>query len=513
MKMIENYFFFLMIIISFLSQIHSIKNLKGIYPEPKIIFTVYDYGKKRTTYNLHKLNENNNIQKSSFKLIYLMEKNLSSIERLSKYYNIKWMFFTQDKEIIKFLIEENKKINPLYKMFGIIFPDNITNYTNSTTLPLYHIEKEYIEDFMSFDVLNQTKNTYFRISKQSFIYEIPTKYLLITSSISLLISMFIVLFWNFRLRNFPDIISLHKYLIYLPYTNIVLAVLIFKEVYYMLDEDTNKKETNSFFLETGLFISNAVFRSFLWILFVLVSAGWKISKQYFNIKEIKHFTKMFFFIYLIMCSDQIFDSFNGKNQIIKISEIKNFFFYIIMIIYTTYKGINAINFLKRKLRYSIMFNIFYIPGLKIKIKMMKKHISSVYIFTIIYVLTMIIHKFLFLKFDSSKFEFIQYHYIDFIFMLMFLFTFRPVKLPPFFDIDYGENIDDYLKIYKFKIPLIEEFFDLNKPTKIIKKSEKNNYIKENIPVVVINPYLGIKSHNLNFGLIISNSNIGYINEN
>lgn len=224
MKIIENYFFFLMIIISFLSQIHSIKNLKGIYPEPNIIFTVYDYGKKRTTYNLHKLNENNNIRKSSFKLIYLMEKNLSSIERLSKYYNIKWMFFTQDKEIIKFLIEENKKINPLYKMFGIIFPDNITNYTNSTTLPLYHIEKEYIEDFMSFDVLNQTKNTYFRISKQSFIYEIPTKYLLITSSISLLISMFIVLFWNFRLRNFPDIILLHKYLIYLPYTNIILAI-------------------------------------------------------------------------------------------------------------------------------------------------------------------------------------------------------------------------------------------------------------------------------------------------
>ena len=98
-------------------------------------------------------------------------------------------------------------------------------------------------------------------------------------------------------------------------------------------------------------------------------------------------------------------------------------------------------------------------------------------------------------------------------MLMFLFTFRPVKLPPFFDVDYGENIDDYLKIYKFKIPLIEEFFDLNKPTKTIKKSEKNNYIKENIPVVVINPYLGIKNNNLNFGLIIANSNIGYINEN
>ena len=433
-----------------------------------------------------------------------MEKNLSSIERLSKYYNIKWMFFTQDKEIIKFLIEENKKINPLYKMFGIIFPDNITNYTNSTTLPLYHIEKEYIEDFMSFDVLNQTKNTYFIISKQSFTYEIPTKYLLITSSISLLISIFIVVFWNFRLRNFPDIISLHKYLISLPYLNIILAILVSLEAYDMIDQDPNKEEDNSIYLETGLFTVNAVYRSVLWILFVLVAAGWQISKQSFNTKEVKHFIQVFVFIYLMMCIDQIVDSLNSSNHIFKASEIKNFFFYMIMIIYITFKGINTINFLKRKLQYSAVFNTLqYIPGLKIKINMMKKHIRILYIFAILYILTMIIHKFLFLKFDTQKFEIIQYHYIDLIFMIMFLFIFRPIKLPEYFDVDYGEDINDNSKVYKCKVPLIEEFFDLNKPIKKIQNSEKNYYINENIPIVIINPCLGNKINNHNIDTIIT----------
>jgi hypothetical protein len=187
---------------------------------------------------------------------------------------------------------------------------------------------------------------------------------------------------------------------------------------------------------------------------------------------------------------------------------------MIMIIYITFKGINTINFLKRKLQYSAVFNTLqYIPGLKIKINMMKKHIRILYIFAILYILTMIIHKFLFLKFDTQKFEIIQYHYIDLIFMIMFLFIFRPIKLPEYFDVDYGEDINDNSKVYKCKVPLIEEFFDLNKPIKKIQNSEKNYYINENIPIVIINPCLGNKINNHNIDTIITNSDIGYLSDN
>ena len=328
-----------------------------------------------------------------------MEKNLSSIEKFSKFYNKKWMFFTQDKEIIEFIIDENEKLikksKPLYKIFGIIFPNNISVYTNkSTSLSLYHIEENYINDFISFDIFNQTKNTYFIITQRSIIYEIPSKYLLITSTVSLIISIFILIYWNYRLRTSPNVISLHKYLISLPYLNIILAILVSLEAYDMIDQDPNKEEDNSIYLETGLFTVNAVYRSVLWILFVLVAAGWQISKQSFNTKEVKHFIQVFVFIYLMMCIDQIVDSLNSSNHIFKASEIKNFFFYMIMIIYITFKGINTINFLKRKLQYSAVFNTLqYIPGLKIKINMMKKHIRILYIFAILYILTMIIHKF------------------------------------------------------------------------------------------------------------------------
>ena len=126
---------------------------------------------------------------------------------------------------------------------------------------------------------------------------------------------------------------------------------------------------------------------------------------------------------------------------------------------------------------------------------------------------MIIHKFLFLKFDTQKFEIIQYHYIDLIFMIMFLFIFRPIKLPEYFDVDYGEDINDNSKVYKCKIPLIEEFFDLNKPIKKIQNSEKNYYINENIPIVIINPCLGNKINNHNIDTIITNSDIGYLSDN
>ena len=43
-----------------------------------------------------------------------------------------------------------------------------------------------------------------------------------------------------------------------------------------------------------------------------------------------------------MYIDQIIDSFNEINKIIRISEIKNFIFYMIIIIYYIYKGINLI---------------------------------------------------------------------------------------------------------------------------------------------------------------------------
>ena len=88
--------------------------------------TVYNYFKNRISYKLSKLNDNNNNVQLLFRLSYFMEKNLSLIEKLSKYK--KQMFLNQNKEIISFLIDKNKKLiknsKQLYKMFGIIFLKN-----------------------------------------------------------------------------------------------------------------------------------------------------------------------------------------------------------------------------------------------------------------------------------------------------------------------------------------------------------------------------------------------------
>ena len=93
-----------------------------------------------------------------------------------------------------------------------------------------------------------------------------------------------------------------------------------------------------------------------------------------------------------MCIDQIIDSFNTAKTIIKANEIKNFLFFMFMIIYNTINANITINFLKKKLRYSTIFNtLHFIHVLKIKIKRMKSNIMLIYIFTFLFILMMIIH--------------------------------------------------------------------------------------------------------------------------
>ena len=282
----------------------------------------------------------------------------------------------------------------------------------------------------------------------------------------------------------------------------------------MVGQNPNDDNDSSIYLETALFTVNAVFRAVLWILFVLVSAGWIIAKNNFSNHEIKNFIKIFVFIYLMMCIDQIVDSFNSAKTIFKASEIKNLIFYILILIYITFKGFKTINFLKRKLQYSAMFNTLqYVPALKMKISMMKYHTLNAYIFVFLYIFTSLIHKFFFIIYDTQKFETIQYHYLDIIFMIVFLYIFNPTNIPDFFDIDYGEDINENGKIYKCKLPKIEELNKINYTNPKIKESEAKLYIKENIPVVIINPFFGDNNNGNNIDNIICNSNISFFKEN
>ena len=522
MKKIGNNLFFLICYISSFSIINSIENktLNKIMPDLQIIFTVYDYGKNRTSYQLTQINDADLNEGKSCRLSYLTSKDLSKIKLYSKYYNKKWIIFTLNYEIVTFIIKEYenmKKLNkPPFSILGIIYPKypNETLSEENKYIPIYQIDEKYINDFISFDISNQTMNTYFIITQRSIIYEYPIKYLLISSILSLIISIVVLLYLNYQLKRTRNIFLLQKYLIFLPYINIILSFLIVLECYNMVGQNPNDDNDSSIYLETALFTVNAVFRAVLWILFVLVSAGWIIAKNNFSNHEIKNFIKIFVFIYLMMCIDQIVDSFNSAKTIFKASEIKNLIFYILILIYITFKGFKTINFLKRKLQYSAMFNTLqYVPALKMKISMMKYHTLNAYIFVFLYIFTSLIHKFFFIIYDTQKFETIQYHYLDIIFMIVFLYIFNPTNIPDFFDIDYGDDINENGKIYKCKLPKIEELNKINYTNPKIKESEAKLYIKENIPVVIINPFFGDNNNGNNIDNIICNSNIGFFKEN
>ena len=88
-----------------------------------------------------------------------------------------------------------------------------------------------------------------------------------------------------------------------------------------------------------------------------------------------------------------------------------------------------------------------------------------------------------------------------------------MRLPEFFDVDYGEDINENGKIFKCKIKKLEELNNLKIPNPKIKSNDIKVYMNENIPVVVINPCFGKRINGNNIDTIISNAYLGYFNEN
>jgi hypothetical protein len=87
------------------------------------------------------------------------------------------------------------------------------------------------------------------------------------------LSIFILCIWNYKLRQIQNILSFQKYLIFLPYLNLILAILICFQTNDMIKEEPNKEKTHSLYLETGIFTINTIFRALMWFLYVLICAG------------------------------------------------------------------------------------------------------------------------------------------------------------------------------------------------------------------------------------------------
>ena len=187
-----------------------------------------------------------------------------------------------------------------------------------------------------------------------------------------------------------------------------------------------------------------------------------------------------------MCLDQIIDSTGVKLWVFHLSEIKNILFYTGMM-FLLLKKINKANrFLERKLYYARSIALEYIEPLDYKIKLMNKFRRMLYSYVVFYILVLILHKAALSAYDTPLLETYDYTIVDIYLSAHFLFIFRPRQLPPNFNVDLGNNMDqDIGLIYKAFLPKYNLVNNLFKTAPKDIQSVKG----KNIPILVLGPCL------------------------
>ena len=185
-----------------------------------------------------------------------------------------------------------------------------------------------------------------------------------------------------------------------------------------------------------------------------------------------------------MCMDQLIDSASSGIWVFRLSEIKNLIFYIVMIYLLIQKVKKAINFLNRKLYYARALSLEYVEALIYKINLMNKFKMMLFSYFGVFLFFIFIHKVIVHPYDTSLLEVYNYYIADIYLSIYFLYLLRPRTLPPNFNVDFGNDLEDDIGIvYKAFLP---KYNDINKSKQYNTNDIKYSKGKE-IPILVIGP--------------------------
>ena len=123
---------------------------------------------------------------------------------------------------------------------------------------------------------------------------------------------------------------------------------------------------------------------------------------------------------------------------------------------------------------------------------------------------MSLHKLIFEIYDSSQFQTINYHSLDMLLMLGFIWIYRPRNLPPFFNVSLGADDDESnIQIYTCTIPPRNQILDESKPMNLQENILSIYSSNPELPLVVLHPMFG-ESQNKFVNELIENINVGTI---
>ena len=435
----------------------------------------------------------------------------------SNYINKYWLFLVNSTDVAnKLLLKEDYKKNELY-INGIIVPRSL-NYempkeNNNKKIPVFVVENNYTDYLKDLDIRNMKKHTYFLFEIKRAISSYPETYLLIIAILTLLIGLGLNAYWKVLLMQvrFIYILSIHKFLFSIPFFITLVSLALVVKAIDIRGQDPYREYDGSVYIDTALITLNAIFRTLLWFLILLICCGWRILIQNFTREQLRFFMKMFLIIYICMCLDQIIDSASKGIWVFHLSEIKNIVFYAWMLYLILERIKKNVNFLERRLYYARALSLEYVEALEYKINLINKFKMMLYSNIGFYLVFLFIHKVIVYPYDTSLLEVYDYYMVDLFLSIYFLYLLRPQTLPSNFNADLGfnENEKDIGNIYKALLP---KYCDINN----IQKNNKEQLLSfkgKRIPILVLGPCVSHYNNNgeeYSINNYINNTYIGYV---
>ena len=457
--------------------------------EPELLsISVYENSHKKDTYNITLINPKfTKIIKDPSKLAYITDINNKDsiiLDKYTKFYNRIWLFFINDIEEMKKVIEKKYESKGIL-ITGILIPESLdyhnTEIEKNERFPIFTIKGEMNKTLINYDIRNNKKNVYFIIN---YTENLLINFFIIFSSFALVTAIVLGIGWNYLEKKVGPIFifSYHEKIKYILCAHIFLSLtLIFKTISIMKSE--NYELTVA--VEISLYLSISFFRSLLWFLIYLISSGWNICFQELALNEQKKIFRLFIFIAILFFIDDILDKYCGKLWVLNVSEIKNILLFSLLIFLSARNIIKNLKILRRKYSYALVLLRDYADGINEKIKIMERLRYNIFLYLPFYLLILIINKSILFDYENQMVLLFTYLIPDFFLEFSFTFLMRPKKVPIYFGVDLGDIFNEVEgQTYICALPKYDEFNDKSAEEKI---NDKNYYEDENMPIIVIGP--------------------------
>ena len=471
-------------------------NCSTLKKNDELYLVQVEYQYNITKFNLYILNKDNaeinDFLSSRIAFMNSTESDDLIFNLYCNYINKYWLFLVNSSDVAdKLLKRDDYKKNEIY-INGIIIPKSL-NYempkkNNNKNIPIFIVDDNITDYLYLYDIRNMEKNIYFLFNIKRAIANYPEKYLLIIAILSIIISIAMFVYWRILMKSTRHvyILSIHKFLFSIPFFIFLLSISLLVKAVDVKGQDPYIEYESSVYIDTALITLDAIYRTLLWFLILLMCCGWKISIQTLSRDDLKFLMKMFLIIYIAMCLDQIIDSASTGIWVLHLSEIKNLIFYICMLFLMLKKIRKTISFLERKLYYARALSLEYVEALVYKINLINKFKIMLYSYIGLFLIFVFIHKVIILPYDTTLLEVYNYSLVDIYLSIYFLYLLRPRTLPPNFNVDFGNDIDgDIGIVYKAFLP---KYKDINEKMQINEKELQACKYK-NIPILILGPCL------------------------